>query len=314
VKSHEEIGKTKTAFNQLLDRMKAATQFASSLGDGHLETHYDNQYADDILARSLIKMRDQLSEAHALQAVENWTNTGLAKMNDVLKSESADVAAIADEILSLMVRYVKVNQGALYLLEGEGNDQYLERVATYAYAKRKFIEQRISIGQGLVGQCVLEKSTMILTQLPKDYIRITSGLGEALPGFVVILPLKIQERVMGVLELASFEELKKHEVAFLEKIAENIASLLSSRKTAAVTLQLLNDARLQTQKLAAQEEEIRQNAEEMQAIQEQMLREKLLLEKEVAILRTRVDRDARETDLEPEESDPFLLRDNMSLL
>jgi methyl-accepting chemotaxis protein len=257
-------------------------------------------------------MRDQLSEAHALQAVENWTNTGLAKMNDVLKSEAADVTTIADEILSLMVRYVKVNQGALYLLEGEGNDQYLERVATYAYAKRKFIEQRINIGQGLVGQCVLEKSTMILTQLPKDYIRITSGLGEALPGFVVILPLKIQERVMGALELASFEALKKHEVAFLEKIAENIASLLSSRKTAAVTLQLLNDARLQTQKLAAQEEEIRQNAEEMRAIQEQMLCEKLLLEKEVAILKARIDLDARETDLESQESDPFLLRDNMS--
>jgi septal ring factor EnvC (AmiA/AmiB activator) len=121
--------------------------------------------------------------------------------------------------------------------------------------------------------------------VPGDYIKITSGLGEATPRFVVIVPLIIQSRVMGVMELASFEVMESYKIDFLKKISENIASILLNKKINTETSQLLAEAKEKEQRLAAQEEELRQNAEEMQAVQEQMERQQRELEKEIQKLK-----------------------------
>jgi HAMP domain-containing protein/putative methionine-R-sulfoxide reductase with GAF domain len=283
IKSQEEIGQTKSAFNQMLERMKAATQFAESLGQGNLKAEYASSYADDILARALINMQSRLSEASEKEAIVSWANSGIAKLNDILKNESHSIEVLGDDIIRLVINYLHANQGALYLLDDK--KEYLERISTYAYSKKKYIEQKIPLGQGLVGQAVLEGSAVVMTEVPQDFVRITSGLGEAVPGFLVIVPLQAQDQVIGALEIASFRKFEKHEVQFLERLSENIASILNSRRTAAHTSMLLKEAQEQTQRLISQEEEIRQNAEEMQAIQEQLEREKKMMEEEILSLR-----------------------------
>ncbi|MFZ6011364.1 MAG: GAF domain-containing protein [Bacteroidota bacterium] len=288
VRSNEEIGKTKLAFNQLLDRLKAATQFAEALGQGNLKTAYEDQFADDILARALIRMQSQLADASEKQRIANWVNSGMAQLNDVIKNEAAEIGTLGDQLLKLLINYLNANQGALYLLETDEHDEYLGRISTYAYGKKKFIDSRVELGQGLVGQCVLEKSTIVMTNVPEDYVKITSGLGGAVPRFLIILPLRVHEHVMGVLELASFAEFLPYQIQFLEKISENIASLLAHRKITAETKKLLSEAQQHVQQAAAQKEEIRQNAEELQAIQEQLTRENKLLENEIAELRRKL--------------------------
>jgi HAMP domain-containing protein/putative methionine-R-sulfoxide reductase with GAF domain len=301
VKSHEEIGKTKTAFNQLLDRLKAASKFSEALGDGNLQSVYDDKFSDDILARSLIKMQQQLSLSQEKQNIINWENQGTAQLNDILKNENEEISKLSDRILKQLVVYLKANQGALYILHDDGRENYLERVATYAYEKKRYVDHRVAVGQGLAGQCVLERATILLTEVPRDYVRITSGLGGAVPGFIIILPLIIRDKVLGVLELASFRRFETYQVRFLEKISENIASILLNKALHTETSQLLAAAQERTQQLMSQEEEIRQNAEEMQAVQEQMQRQQTELMREIAELKAKLKEQKTETDPAVEE-------------
>jgi len=278
VRTREEIGETKAAFNQFVDRLKAATVFAQTMGTGSQQAEYDRRYADDVLATSLIQAQRKLAEADTRQRKINWTNEGIARFNDILKNEEDELNVVADKVLRLSVQILNANQGALYIITGPADDRYLERIATYAYGKKKFESHRVDVGKGLAGQCVLEGSTIFLKELPRDYVRITSGLGEATPRNVIIVPLKIRSDIMGVIEIASFSLFAPHEIEFIERIAENIATLLANKQTAADTKRLLDESQRRANELARQAEEMRQNAEELQATQEEMRRQRRMLE------------------------------------
>ncbi len=116
------------------------------------------------------------------------------------------------------------------------------------------------------------RKTIFLTEIPGNYITITSGLGKAVPTSIVIVPLKHNDNIMGVIELASFNTFQSYEIAFIEKIAEIIAGALSSLKTSEMTRTLLDESDKNAEILKAQEEEMKQNMEEMQATHEEMVR------------------------------------------
>jgi HAMP domain-containing protein len=232
----EEIGQTKIAFNQFIDRLQAASSFAEHLGSGELTYRYDEQYANDVLAQSLISAQQKLRHAEEQQRKINWMNEGAARFNEILKNDSQGITVLGDRILKLMVYYLQANQGALYILKGSADDGLLERIATYAYDKKKYIHERIAAGAGLIGQCALEGETIHLKDIPKDYIKITSGLGEATPRHLVIVPLKTRGEVNGIIELASFNTMEQHHIEFIERMAENIASLLANKITSSQRL------------------------------------------------------------------------------
>src|SRR5690606_2941256 len=131
---------------------------------------------------------------------------------------------------------------------------------------------RVEIGEGLVGQVTLEKMTMYMTDIPEDFVKITSGLGEALPRNLLIVPLKIEDQIYGVVELASFRILEDYKIEFVEKLAESIASTIADVKSNERTQFLLRDHQAQAEEMRAQEEEMRQNLEELTSTQEGMER------------------------------------------
>ena len=144
--------------------------------------------------------------------------------------------------------------------------------ACYAWDKKKYLNHKIHRGEGLAGQAWQEGDTVYLTEVPQNYVRIVSGLGDANPTAVLIVPLKVNDQIFGVVEIASFGEFQDFEIEFVQKIAESIASTISSVKVNARTQRLLEESQEMTEQMRAQEEEMRQNMEELQATQEEMQR------------------------------------------
>ena len=144
-----------------------------------------------------------------------------------------------------------------------------------AYDRRKYANKIIEWGEGLVGRCALEQKTIYMTQLPEKYITVTSGLGEGDPTSLILVPLKANDIVYGVIEMATLQPLLRHEIEFLEKTAESIAMTISTVKTNMQTKELLQDQQKQTAKLREKEEELHQNLEEMRATQEENERKEI---------------------------------------
>lgn len=215
---------------------------------------------------------EKLAQAQQEERKRQWSNEGLAQGLIIMRNHH-DMKTLGDELIKFIVKYVKANQGGLFLVNSDDeNDIYLELLSMYAYERKKYLQRRVEIGQGILGQVYLDKETLNLKEIPENYIRITSGLGESLPRNIVVVPLMVNEVVYALIELASFTEFQFHEIKFLEALGESIAMHLQSIKVNMTTKRLLETSQQQAEEMRAQEEEMRQNMEELSATQEEMIR------------------------------------------
>jgi putative methionine-R-sulfoxide reductase with GAF domain len=267
----DEFEQMLSSLSILARRLQQKAAFADEISKGNLDALLENFSDKDHLGNSLVHMRDQLRKSREDDAQRTWATEGLAQVATVLRASTSSEELYFD-IIKFIVRYLDANQGGLFLISEEDGERKLVLKASYAYEKRKFLEKTIEIGNGLIGQCVLEKSTIYLAAVPKDYVHITSGLGAANPSVLLIVPLKVNDQVYGVFEIASFKKLPPYRIEFAEKLAESIAASISSIGTGEKTRILLEQLQQQTEEMKSQEEEMRQNMEELSATQEEMLR------------------------------------------
>jgi methyl-accepting chemotaxis protein len=259
--------------NKLQKNLKRLTAFAHSIGDGKFDIQFQPAGEKDELGNSLVLMHEKLKSVAESDRMRNWAAEGLALFADHIRKETAR-QALFDTLIRELVKYVHSVQGSLFVLTREvDSDQYLELKACYAYDRKKHLEKRIQIGEGIVGQTYLEGEAVYLAQVPDGYLSITSGLGEANPRRVLIVPLRLNDSIEGVIELASFQDFKPHEIDFVKRVAEVIASAIVNSLNAERTKNMLEESRQQSEEMRAQEEEMRQNMEEMQATQETMERQ-----------------------------------------
>lgn len=251
-----------------------ATQFVREIEKGNLNVELDDNGTASELSSSLISMRDQMKSFSIAEKERSWVNEGLAKFVEILRSRNNDtLKSLSESILQSLVSYMQANQGALFLLDDDNPDEpFLEMTACYAYGRKKHLQKKLSVGEGLAGQAVLEKETIYLKEVPEDFVKITSGLGEATPRNILVVPLKLDEKVYGVVEIASFSLFKKYQIEFVEKLGESIASTISGVRANDKTKALLAETQSQAEEMRAQEEEMRQNMEELSSTQEEMQR------------------------------------------
>ncbi len=268
----QEVKKTKA----LEDDIKNSTLFIKHIEEGNLDAKLESN--DDfgnssLLSNSLLSMRDKMKRIAEEERERNWATEGLAKFVEILRTDDEGLSILANKILTHLIKYIHANQGYLFIVnDNDPANIHLQLEACYAYNRKKYFEKSINIGEGLLGQCYIEKDIIYMTEIPEDYVKITSGVGEALPKNLVIFPLKINEIVFGIIEMASFNILKPYQIEFLSKLGESIASTISNVKVNERTKKLLIEAQQMTTQLRAQEEEMRQNMEELNATQDEILR------------------------------------------
>lgn len=277
----DEIGDMIQSVGVLVEGLKYTSEFAQNVGNSKFDTQYQALSADDELGLSLLTMRDNLKKAAEDDRRRNWSSSGLAQLGELLRANYDTSAELYEKVMSFIIKYVNTNQGKLFEINEDNARKELHLVACYAYNRKKFLSQSFEFGEGLVGQCAEENDKIYLTDVPDNYIKITSGLGEANPNCILIVPMRVVDKVYGVLEIASFKVLEAFEVEFIEKVAESIASSISTIKNNERTKKLLEESQMQSEQLRSQEEEMRQNMEELHATQEEMERKQIEMEKKL---------------------------------
>ncbi len=264
-----------------LDRTKRINDFTQKLIGGDFTAGFTLSDEDDILGKSLLNLRDTLKKNKEIQDEQRskdeqrrWVAEGLAKFGDILRNNNDNMELLSFNIVRELCKYINAIQGSFYLLDDDDKENmFFQQTALFAYDRKKFADKKIKWGDGLIGTSALEKKTIFMTKIPDSYVSITSGLGKSNPKCLLIVPLIAEEELYGIIEFASYEVLQQHEVNFVERVAENIAATISGVRINLKTTRLLDESQERAQAMSAQEEEMRQNMEELQATQEELARQ-----------------------------------------
>ena len=270
----DEIKRTERVIQTLLKRLEKTSKFLRSIGEGNLDEKFELIGDDDFLGQSLENMREKLVEVNRQDSIRSWTAEGVAKFAEILRASQDNVENLATTVIQGLVEYLDCKLGGFFVVETNVKQNTKIRLAaTYAWDRVTYVNKELVPGEGLVGQCYLEGKTMYLKDVPEGYIKITTGMGESNPRAILLVPAVHGDQIIGIVELASFRELEPHEIQFAEEVADSIALTVSTVQSNSKTQKLLVESRSVNEQVAAQEEELRQNAEELQATQEEMIRQ-----------------------------------------
>lgn len=261
-------------------RSNSILQFVEGLSAGKLDVKINSDDKDDELISSLVQLQKSLKQNQKEDAKRRdeeqqrtWVTRGVAEFGEILRRNNDNMQELSYNIIRYLVDYVNLTQAGFFLLhtgdeKGDNGKKFFELTSFIAYDRRKYADKTIEWGEGLVGRCALEQRTIYMTELPENYVTVTSGLGEGDPSALILVPLKSNDIVYGVIEMAMLQPLLKHEIEFLEKTAESIAMTISTVKTNMQTQILLQETQQQAARMREQEEVSQQHLEEMRATQE----------------------------------------------
>ena len=299
-----EIGKLNGLINCTADNFKKLTEFSNEIYKGNYETGAGLSAPDGSMAKSLIDLSERLSATEKEQNLRrledeqrNWTTQGLAKFGDIMRHNNENITILSDEVIKNLVHYINAGQGGLFILDDtDPNNVFLDMLSAFAYDRKKYLTRRITLGDGLIGVCALEKNTLYITDVPDDYMEIESGLGDAKPKCLLIVPLKSEEKILGVIELASFNLLKKYEIQFVEQLGDSIASTLSSLRINARTADLLQESQKKSDELVLREAELRKTMDDMKTARDEAQKR----EAEMSGILSAVDETMLKAEIDPE--------------
>lgn len=255
--------------NELQDRIKSNIELAKSIGNLDSQINENAVRTEDELANSLLMMHKNLRESNAKEFERNWIARGKEQIADILRKYNT-IDSLAFETLYQIIKYSNMVQGAFYLFEEDR--QKLKNLSTYAYNRRKFVNQEFSLGQGLIGQAAFELEMIYRTEIPDNYVSISSGLlGDKKPKSLLIVPLKGDDKLQGIIEVASLDdEISQLTIRFYNELSEIIGQTLFNLKANNRTEKLLNEAQTMTEELRRNEDTLKRNAEEMRRTQDEL--------------------------------------------
>ncbi len=256
----DEIGQLADAFRDMRSGLMDKVASAQAVAEGDLSRDVVPAGERDALSLALGRMIKALRLASEAAAWNDWVKTGKNELALLLAGEP-ELGALSDRVAGFLAPYLDAQVGALFVL---GADGVLTLTGGYAYPQGDGPPQTFRLGQGLVGQAAQEGKPISVAELPEDYIRVRSALGEALPRNIVVVPLVHEGRVKGVLELGSLGVLSEIKRDFLDAVSESIGQAISTVENRARMRELLEKTQLQAEDLQSQQEELRAVNEELE--------------------------------------------------
>ncbi|MBW4512774.1 MAG: HAMP domain-containing protein [Scytonematopsis contorta HA4267-MV1] len=242
----------------LTNQVRAITEVATAVTKGDLTRSISVEAQGEVAALkdNINQMIANLRETTRKNTEQDWLKTNLAKFTRMLQGQR-DLETVSKLILSELTPLVSAQHGLFYIMEtAVNNPPFLKLISSYAHRERKNLSNCFFLGEGLVGQCALEKERILLIQVPNDYIKISSGLGEATPLNIVVLPVVFEGQVTAVIELASFHRFSEIHLTFLDQLTESIAIVLNTISASMRTEELLKQSQSLAEELQSQQTEL----------------------------------------------------------
>jgi signal transduction histidine kinase/HAMP domain-containing protein/ActR/RegA family two-component response regulator len=248
----------------LTNQVRAISEVATAVTEGDLTRQVRVEASGEVavLKDTLNEMIRNLRETTRQNVEQDWLKTNRERFTRMLQGER-DLATTSSMILSELASLVSAQHAVFYSMVNRDGEPILELQAGYGFEERKHLSTSFRLGQGLIGQCAKEKSRILLTDVPDDYVKINSGLGEATPLNIIVLPVLFEGVVRAVVELASFSPFSVTHQAFLDQITESIGLVLNTIEANTLTENLLQQSQSQAEELRAQQEELRESNEDL---------------------------------------------------
>jgi HAMP domain-containing protein/signal transduction histidine kinase/DNA-binding response OmpR family regulator len=249
----------------LTTQVRAIAEVATAVTKGDLTRAIGVEASGEVemLKDNINEMIRNLKQTTDKNTEQDWLKTNLARFTRMLQGQR-DPMTVSKMILSELAPLVNAEHGVFYSMVGpNGQPAHLAFQAGYAYRQRKNLPKEFHLGEGLVGQCALEKRRIVITQVPADYIRINSALGESAPANIVVLPILFEGDVRAVIELASFNAFSPTHMDFLDQLMESIGIVLNTIEANSRTEDLLKQSQSLANELQSQQDQLQRTNEEL---------------------------------------------------
>src|SRR4051794_30841008 len=249
----------------LTTQVRAIAEVSTAVTQGDLTRSIAVEAQGEVaeLKDNINQMIANLKDTTSRNEEQDWLKTNLARISGLMQGQR-DLQTVSRMIMSELTPTVSAQHGAFFLGESVDVDETeLRLIASYGYKARKSVSNRFKLGESLVGQAALEKAPILITEAPPDYIKVTSGLGDAAPVNIIVLPVLFEEQVLGVIELASLRPFSEINQTFLEQVIETIGVVLNTIIANMRTEELLEESQRLTQELQSQSQELQQQQEEL---------------------------------------------------
>ena len=257
----DELSQVSLSLKEISRSFENVTKQAQEIAKGDFSASIDLRSKEDKLGIALQSMTKSLREYKAEIEKQDWLKSGQNELNEKMRGDQ-EIVDLARNVIAYLAKYLDAQIGAFYIAEENSND--LKLSGSYAFHKRKGLNAIIKIGEGLAGQAAFEKEMISVTNIPEDYVRVNSAIGDSLPRNVLVTPLLLEGGLKGVIELGSFREFSDTHMEFINVVMENVAIGINSAQARTKMKALLEQTQLQAEELQAQQEELRQINEELE--------------------------------------------------
>ncbi len=231
-----------------------------------------------LLKDNMNQMIRTLAETTLVNKEQDWLKTNLARFTRMLQGQR-DLLTVADHVLTELAGVVSAQHGSFFMADAHEGKVSLKLFASYAYKERKTVANIFLLGEGLVGQAAREKKRILITDVPSDYVRINSSLGDATPLNIVVVPISFEGEIKGVLELASFQRFTDIQIAFLEQLVESLGIVVATIEATMRTDELLRKSQSMAVELQTQQQELQKTNEELEEKARQLTSQKAEVER-----------------------------------